>query len=470
MKKVIRGIAFCIILVMIIIQVYNTLKWKDTNGDYLSSTSQLYATEKDLMDIVFLGSSHCYCGVNPDVLWGEYGYAAFNMTISGQDKLSTYYHLKELLKNQSPQIVCVELWGLTFDKHVVEGNVYRNMMAMNLSRNAIDLIQAYVDKEEQMDYILRWPIVHTRYKELGRYDFVPYEFSEYGRGIEVSYESGWSAFPSEAVACDEVGDLTETNKEWLEDLYQLAEEEDFKLVLFLAPTMIDKEQQKQVNAAKEFAEERCIDFFDFNRLTVEVGLDYTRDFVDQTHLNGYGAEKLTRYIGNYFERHCPLDDHRGDEKYYQWENSYTHYERTIKAKELLSISDPTTYFTMLSELKGFTYLISFEGEYKQSALDLKGYAKLLGLTDEQYEKGGTFLIRDEEIVLLLDNDSKESVIYELNEYDAFKIQNTELVTGKEGGLNDIMLNLENVGTAYAVMNVVVYDEFKGKLIDKKGFY
>lgn len=470
MKKVIRGIVFLIITVMVIIRVYNVVKWKDTTGDYLSSTSQLYATDDNLIDIVFLGSSHCYCGISPDMLWGEYGYAAFNMTISGQDKNSTYYHLKEVLKNQSPKVVCVELWGLTFDRHEIEGNMYRNMMAMDLSQNSIELIQASAGEEEQMDYILRWPIVHTRYKELKRYDFEPYGFSQYGRGTELGYTIGWSAAPSEALTCDEVEDLTDTNWQWLENLYQLSEEEGFELVLFLSPAMIDLEGQKQVNAAKAFAEERGIVFFDFNRMAVDIGLDYSRDFIDQTHLNGYGAEKLTHYFGAYFEENYPLYDHRGDVAYYQWVQSYSHYENTLKASVIQNTYDITNYFTMLSELNGFTCLVSFEGTYQESTLDLRECAQLIGITDEQYERGGTFLLKDGEITYLLDNESEEVVTYELNEYDAIKIQNMELVTGVVDGRNDIMLNMEPVGTAISGINVVVYDDLKKKVIDKKGFY
>lgn len=37
------------------------------------------------------------------------------------------------------------------------------------------------------------------------------------------FVSGWSQMPTEAIACDEVGELTATNKEWLEQLYQLSE-------------------------------------------------------------------------------------------------------------------------------------------------------------------------------------------------------------------------------------------------------
>ena len=471
MKKVIRGIVFLFITIIVIIGVYKILRWKDTTGGYLSSTSQLYATENDLIDIVFLGSSHCYCGINPDILWGENGYAAFGMTISGQDKWSTYYHLKETLKTQSPKVVCVELWGLTFDEHGVEGNVHRNMMAMDLSRNSVELIKAYVqDEEKQMDYILRWPVVHTRYKELEKYDFVPYEYSQYGRGAEMSYNIGWSQVPAGAVACEEVSELTETNREWLEKLYQLSEEEDFALVLFVAPTMLEVEQQKQMNAAKEFAQARGIEFFDFNKMSADIGLDYSRDFIDQTHLNGYGAEKLTRYLGTYFESNFALDDHRGEESYYQWEQSYNFFEHTLQNKALLEITDTRTYLQTLVKLDGYTSIVSFEGKYYESTLDMKGYAEVLGLTDEQYDKGGTFVIKDGEITQLLDNESEESVIYELNQYDSFKVQNMELVTDKEGGLYDVEFNMEPMCVTYFGMNIVVYDDVMQKIIDKRGYY
>ena len=55
-------------------------------------------SENDLIDIIFLGSSHCYCTIYPDVLWGNYGFSSFNLTVSAQDKDSTYYLLKEALK------------------------------------------------------------------------------------------------------------------------------------------------------------------------------------------------------------------------------------------------------------------------------------------------------------------------------------------------------------------------------------
>jgi len=124
MKKGIRAVTFGIIAILCICQVYKILSWKDTTGAYLSATQQLYATEDELIDLVFMGSSHCFCGVNPSVLWDTYGISAFDMAISGQDKSSTYHTLKELLKTQSPKVVCIDMWGVVFEEHGVESNVY----------------------------------------------------------------------------------------------------------------------------------------------------------------------------------------------------------------------------------------------------------------------------------------------------------------------------------------------------------
>ena len=60
---------FLVVLGLVVSSVYNVLKWKDTNGEYLSSVEQLYATPDGLIDVVFVGSSHCYCGIHPAVLW-----------------------------------------------------------------------------------------------------------------------------------------------------------------------------------------------------------------------------------------------------------------------------------------------------------------------------------------------------------------------------------------------------------------
>ena len=470
MKKFISCVLFIVLLSLTIYRVYNILSWKDTTGDYLSSTQQLYATEEDLMDVIFVGSSHVYCGIYPEKLWGTYGIAGFNMSISGQDKNSSYHTIKEVLKTQSPKVVLVDMYGLMFDVHGVQGNVYRNMLAMRTSQNSVELVKDYVAEEEQMDYILRWPIIHTRYKELDKYDFVQYEPSVYGRGNYVVWETIPVGKPTEAIECDEIGDLGETNEKWLNELYGLSVENDFELVFMVMPFAATKDNQMIINAAKAFADEKEIDFLDFNKMGEQIFLDYASDFSDAFHLNVNGANKITAYLGEYLSINYGLIDNRGDERYWQWDDAFIYYEQLEKEYYLAQMQTIEDYVRFLDSMQHITCVVSLEGEYKESTLDIKGALSDMGITEEEYEAGGTFLYKDGKVEKILDADSTETVVHELNEYDAFKIQNEKLLNEDADNLSDIMLNLEPVGCVFNGATFAVYDDFQKKLINKKGFY
>lgn len=470
-KSAVRGIAFLTLLFFLIVRCYEILSWKDTLGDYLSSVTQLYATEDDRMDVLFMGSSHTYCGVSPAILWNETGIASFNMTTSGQDKNSTTHYLIEALKTQNPKVVFVELWGLTFDRHAVEGNVHRNMMGMPLSENSIALIDDYVtDETMNTAYKLRWPIVHTRYKEVDKYDFIQYDFSEYGRGVDLNFTPGAAGYPAEGLMNTEPGILYKTNQAWIDEIYQLSVDEGFELVFFAAPTIVSYDEQGQINAVAEYAKERGIDFFDFNRMAEELEIDYSTDFVDNYHLNAFGADKLTKYLANYLEENYDLADHRGDEAYKQWDDSYTRHIQVRDAAILKQCYTFDQYIAQIKNMSNITCFISFEGNYMFSPLQLNFAAWMLDLDDVAYQKGGTYMYKDGLLTLIMDNESKDVYYHEVSKYDTFKIQNIGFEDPTTPNTYDVMFNMEPMGVLGNGLNFVVYDDFRHEIIDTRGFY
>ena len=129
-------------------------------------------------------------------MWEDRGVTSFDMAVSGPDKDSCYHALIELLKTQKPQVVFADLYALTFEEHAFIGNVYRNLLSMRTSSNSVQLVTAYADKKDQEDFILRWPIVHTRYRELQPYDFLEYPLNDFGRGAAYDWEHtdvSWSS-------------------------------------------------------------------------------------------------------------------------------------------------------------------------------------------------------------------------------------------------------------------------------------
>lgn len=471
LKSAVRGIAFLCLTVFLIATCYHVLSWKDTLGDYISSTTQLYSTEDNKMDVLFLGSSHCYCSVAPALIWNETGIASFNMTTSGQDKNSTVHYLKEALKTQSPEVVFVELWGLTFDEHMVEGNIHRNMMGMPLSENSIELINDYV-KDETMNeaYKLRWPIVHTRYKELDKYDFIQYDFSEYGRGVDFNYNSTLAGRPDGAIATEISVPLSMTNEAWIKELHAISKEEGFDLVFFMAPAAIGVEEQCQVNAVKEYAEENGLGFIDFHQHLDEIGIDYATDFIDNWHLNGYGAEKVSSYLSNYLVENYDLKDHRGDAGYEQWDKSY---ERYVQVKNTYLLQNSVffeQYISQLMQMDNVVWFLSLEGNFAMSQIQPSYAAGVLGINAEEYLKGGTFMWKDGKLKRIMDNQSTETFIYEVDEYDSFRIQNMSLEDPSMNNMSDIMFNLDPVMTYNDGLNFVVYDEITHQIISTFGFY
>ena len=77
-----------------------------------------------------------------------------------------------------------------------------------------------------------------------------------------------------------------------------------------------------------------------------IHIDWSRDAFDGgDHLNLFGCQKMTKYLGNYLADNCGLTDHRKDPAYQNWEDLLPAYEQEIRDME------GTSYATLEKELK-----------------------------------------------------------------------------------------------------------------------
>ena len=66
-------------------------------------------------------------------------------------------------------------------------------------------------------------------------------------------------------------------------------------------------------------------YLNFIPLAEEIGIDWSTDTYDGgVHLNVYGAEKLTRYFGEYLNEHFAFDAHDAKTNAV-WEKKYESY-------------------------------------------------------------------------------------------------------------------------------------------------
>ena len=106
-KNLLRGLVVISVAAGILLMLNKILLLKSEDG--ISQLNALYKQNDNTIDALFLGSSHVYCDISTGVLWDDYGIAGFDLGGAEAPSFTSYYHLKEALKTQHPQVIFYEI-------------------------------------------------------------------------------------------------------------------------------------------------------------------------------------------------------------------------------------------------------------------------------------------------------------------------------------------------------------------------
>ncbi len=455
-KNAAKIIIFCVIFLFLLNRIYTVFSWKDTSSGYYSSMNSFYALEDDVVDVLFLGSSHCYCSVIPAQLWEDYGMASFNMAISGQDLASSYYCIEEALKTQDLKVVCVDLYGCTYHGYQVEGNLYRNTLSRKLSLTSIEAAYAMVETDNEADFILKWPIIHTRYRELAKQDFLT-ESPAY-----LGYFAQFNVNPVAEVGYlnAEPSPIGEQEQEWLKKMIELTRGNNVEIVFFLAPYQAAQWAQANIEYAKDMLAEYNVPVIDMVELDDEVGIDWEQDFLDWGHTNYYGAQKVTSYLGEFLKKNYSLEDHSGDERYAVWEEDVKVRQHEVQNDQIVRLVTVESYLDTMSWLEDYTVVISTSGEYVSGEKSIAEYIETVGIYEGFYETGGVWILNNRECVF---KSGEENMIHSMElTYDDLLVANTN-------GVKKVVVNKDIYQKVENGINILVYDNVIGTVVDSVGF-
>lgn len=120
---------------MIIFSFFSKLlipSWSYPNyGDQADDVfTEFYELPKNSIQVLFIGASHIGYGISPCELYKSNGIVSYNMGTSNQGLDSSLLALKEVFKNQTPQLVFFDI--SKFNKRTSDSND-RNMLYDNIS-------------------------------------------------------------------------------------------------------------------------------------------------------------------------------------------------------------------------------------------------------------------------------------------------------------------------------------------------
>lgn len=318
-----KGLLIILSLVVFLIAVRLLLVFlRPKTSDGIKQAAYMYAQPKDTIDVVCMGSSHVLCGVNPQVLWDEYGIASYDYAAAEQPLWLTYYYMKEICRYQKPKVIVLDMFSPARFKDDYQ---YRwlsdNLNGVRFSPNKLRMALAGCEKNKIFDYFPSFYNYHGRYDEIGMDDINEMLRTDYTRsaykGYNLTYKVEERTVPD--FETSEQGGLTDKSEEYLDKIIEYAEEQNIELCWIVIPYSITEDDERTYNQLDKIAKENNIPFSNYNINYEQIGLDYKSDFSDYSHLNYYGGCKFTRFLAQELKERYDIPDRRGDKRWESWD-------------------------------------------------------------------------------------------------------------------------------------------------------
>lgn len=323
-----RIIAGTLSVALLLISVYTAVRVNDILMRKTSRNRMQGLIEGETnKDIFFVGTSHIMDGVIPAELWHQYGYTSYVLCSEYNDMDRNVPMLRLALQYAKPALVVLDIdnyWEKSPAENTLNGyHEYADAFPLTQEKLGTTL-ELYSDQETRSE--LLFPILryHERWKDLSRGDFRKKGSDDYLKGYEFSTEVQKVEL-NEAVP-KEQGILAEDayGVAVIEAFIDECHERGIEVLLVTIPFAADTNEQVYLQGMHSLAEKKGIVYL--NLLTVDGLVDGTTDFRDEGHLNVFGAQKVTEYLGRYIEENYAVPVRNEDAVYVQeWNADYEEY-------------------------------------------------------------------------------------------------------------------------------------------------
>ena len=312
-----------------------------------------YYNEETSHDILFLGDCEVYENISPIVLWRDYGITSYIRGSAQQLVPQSYYLLEDTLKFETPKAVVFNVSAM--QQYEQENETYNRMTldGMRWSGSKVKAIKETMTEEEHMiEYVFPILRFHSRWRELEnddlRYLFKRRQVTHNGYYMRADVRPA-GEFP----VARRRSDYSFDPKAWeyLEKIRMLCEEHGTLLILMKAPSLYPVWYDQWEQQIKDYAKEHQLEYINCIERSDEIGIDFSKDTYDGgLHMNVYGAEKMSRYFGEFLVGISVVEDRRTiageDVQNRVWKEKCEFYDQMKAAQE--------AEFARLGYLKQFT--------------------------------------------------------------------------------------------------------------------
>lgn len=479
MKNFIKSICFVIIFILLFVNITTLLKDKriDLNkADITKKIKGFYNEDKNSLDVIFVGSSHTYCGLNPAIFWNEFGIPSYVFAANEQPFWISYHYIKEVIKYQKPKAIILDVLYASRNESIkdetgqgiyqFEGTNRINLDDVKFSENKLEAINVSVPKEEKISYIIELMKYHTNWKNLNENSFKYFNYKD------INPYKGYSPRFTELhniKILEETSKLNSKSLEYLNKIIELSKNEKFNLVLIKTPYNLSEESKQTYNKVADIAKENNIPFINYNNLHDEIDFKPEIDLLpDYSHLSYLGAEKVSRHLAKYLVENYNLEDKRNNPAYSDWNECTQYYKQKVNNWELSQETDIYNYLDKLNN-PNYIVILSARDDFTNNLNeDILNKLTTIGVKSELKNK-----YRWSYISVLSNN----KPIYEKVENAPLEYKNKindieiEVISKglNVGNTSSIKINGKEYSKNKRGLNIVVYDKLLQEIADSISF-
>lgn len=313
MKKM-KTILNCVITLILVVGVIYQLGVlvRPTNTDSACrAVKAFHDMPEHSMEVIGYGSSHIWRGLNVMEMYEKYGIGAYNYGCNWQRINTTEFFLKDSLRTQSPKVALIETFRVNelMQDEDMNGEIYYTRGISTFDGKQRYLKQCFGDdKERYLSYYMPLCAFHENWINLEHESFLSNSnIKEFYNTMGYMYTADVVSIsiPDESTFKQEK--LSEAATESLDEMVSACKEKHVSIVFITVPYQGD---YAYGDAMTEYAEKNGCEYFNLYEYIDELGIDETKNFSDEGHLNNNGAVKVADFLGEYLISNYDLSDMR----------------------------------------------------------------------------------------------------------------------------------------------------------------
>ena len=309
MKKYLKRV-FAVIL--IIVSVMIPVVYAQDNLFILNSHNtwrvrNYYQEHSNTLDTVIMGSSEVFTDYSAGLAYEKYGITSYPYAIDASTVAVWKSQLVEIKRTQNPKLIIIEINGVLYqeDERICNEPAFRRYVDnIPFSMNKVATVIDKPFEDDTLSYFFPFIKYH------GNIDSIPEVLKEKTYFAKSGFAKLKGMFTYTVVDKSTKIPFLRNKKEELNanaeimliDFLNYCKESQFDNLLFVRfPHKHSSEKSVRTyyrkNYAKEIIQSFGYDFWDLDDSVDLIGIDERTDYYNEDHLNVWGMEKFTSYLG-----------------------------------------------------------------------------------------------------------------------------------------------------------------------------